>query len=337
MTITDVTPGVAGEFRVVALSALSLREGFNPRTSRDSEKFAQTVRSVRGAGVLQPILVTRNGAPDAYVVVAGEGRYLAAGEVGQVQVPVIVVQVDERTGGLELAMAENLAREDLDLVAQARGFAGLKDAGWSKKGIADYFGVSQRLVTERLQILELPDTLYPQVASGDIPPSAIKPLVALTKIHPGLPGVITARVLAGEPAQPWAEPLTWPQVVEDAIGALTSDYRGQDVELPSDVYDASERYPVGRFSLSEKAEKDLAALVKLTGIEAEEVVVGFGREALEQALALKAVHPTQTGWNHIIVGQDVADQLVGDQIASLLKRARAEQRHRRELDRKSVV
>jgi ParB/RepB/Spo0J family partition protein len=336
--MTDVAtsaPASAGEYRVVSLSALSLRQGFNPRTTRDPERFAQTVRSVRESGVLHPILVTPDSSDDTYVVVAGEGRYLAATEAGLLQVPVIVGEVDERTRGLELAMAENLAREDLDIVAEARGFAGLKQAGWSKKGIAEFFGVSQKRVTERLQILELPDELHPLIASGEIPPSAVRALVTLAKIHRGLPQIVTARV-AGTPAQPWAEPLTWQEVVADPVGALTADYEGEDVCLPDDVYDAGDSYPIPRFTLSEKATKDLQALCKLLGVEPEQITVRFGREAIEQALALNAAHPTQDGWHHIIVGQDVADQLAGDCVAAALKQARADARHSKERARSGM-
>lgn len=324
-----------GEFRVVPLSSLEPREGFNPRTIRDSEKFAQTVRTVRERGVLQPILVTPDGRPDRFYIVAGEGRYLAAGEAGQIEVPVIVCEVDERTHGLELAMIENLAREELDPVAEARGFAGLKAAGWTKKGIAEFFGISQKLVTERLQIDELPEHLYPGIASGEIPLSAVKPLLTLAKIHPELPRTIEARVGA-KPEHSWEEPLGWSEVVEDPIGSLLEGQAGEDLGLPSDVYDASASYPVGRFSLSEKASKDLRGLCALLGVEPEEFTVRFTRESLEQALALKAAYSAKEGWNHLIVGQPVADQLAGDYVAVCLKkqrqvaRAQREERKRRE-------
>jgi ParB family chromosome partitioning protein len=329
MTNATTTPAVPGEFRVVELGKLTIRDGFNPRTGRDPDRFAQTVASVRQTGVLQPILVTPNGDEDRFCVVAGEGRYRAAVEAGLAEVPVIVCAVDERTGGLELAIAENLVREDLDPVAQARGFHGLREAGWSKKGIAEFFDVSQKLVTERLQILELPEQLHPHIATGQIPTSAIKPLVALAKLHPGLPAVVTARVGAA-PSRPWAEPLDWPQVIEDPIAALISDFEGDELGLPADVYDAGESYPVERFTLSEKATKDLRALCKLLHLEPEQFGVRFGREAVEQALALKAAHATKNGWHHVIVGQDVADQLAGDYVAACLKQQRANARRQRE-------
>jgi ParB/RepB/Spo0J family partition protein len=326
MTTTNGN-GTVGELRRVALSRIHVQPDFNPRTTRDPKKFAQLVASVREEGVLQPLLVADDG-DGGFRLIAGEGRYLAAGEAGVVEVPVLVRDVDERTGGLELALAENLSREDLDPVQEAHAFARLKQAGYTKKGIAERLGVSQKLVGDRLAILDIPAELHPQIADRSIPPSAIKPLVALGKIHPGLPSVVVARVAAA-PAHQWNEPLTWAQVVEDPIAALVADYEGDDVGLPSDVFDAGESYPIGRFSLSEKATKDLRALCKLLGIEPEQFVVRFGREAIEHATALNAAHASRQGWHHIIVGQDVGDELAAQYIAACLKSQRATARRER--------
>lgn len=333
MTDTTNHNGTAngpGELRRVALSRLSVQPGFNPRTSREAKRFAQLVASVRAEGVLQPLLVTPDGDGE-YRVVAGEGRYLAAGEAGVVEVPVLVRDVDERTGGLEYALAENLSREDLNPVQEARAFARLKDAGYTKKGVAERLGVSQRLVGDRLAILELPEELHEAIADGSIPPSAIKPLAALARIHPGLPAVVAARV-AAPPTHEWDPPLTWAQVVQDPIAAVVADYEGDDVGLPRDVFDAGEGYPIARFSLSEKASKDLRALCKLIGVEPERFVICFGREAVEQAVALKAAHASGQGWHHIIVGQDVGNELAAQYIAACLKTQRAVARREREQD-----
>lgn len=233
---------------------------FNPRTSRDAKRFAQLVCSVCEDGVLQPLLVTPE--PDGeFRVIAGEGRYLAAGEAGVVEVPVLVRDVDERTAGLELALAENLpggprSRPGGPRLPPAQG------GGYTKKGIADRLGVSQKLVGDRLAILDIPAELHPGIADGSIAPSAIKALVGLGRIHPGLPGVVAARV-AAPPARQWDERLSWAQVVEDPIAALVADYEGDDVGLPADVFDAGESYPIGRFSLSGTATRDLGALGKL--------------------------------------------------------------------------
>lgn len=136
--------------------------------------------------------------------------------------------------------------------------------------------------------------------------------------------------MAAPPARQWAEPLTWTEVVEDPIAAVIADFEGDDVGLPADVFDAGESYPIGRFSLTEKAEKDLRALSKLLGVESEQFAVRFGCEAVEQAVALKAAHASGQGWDHIIVGQDVGDELAAQYIAACLKTQRSMARRERE-------
>ncbi len=225
-----------GEVRVVALSRITPGGDFNPRQGRDPERFAQLVASVRADGVLQPLLVAPDRDGDGLRLIAGEGRWLAAGEAGQTEVPVHVVEVDERTGGLELAMAENLAREDLDPVQEAHGYERLRAAGLTKKGIAERLGVAQKRVTERLELLKLPAGLHPRIASGQIPPAAVKPLVALERIHPGLSVCAVARIDAPA-AHAWQEPLTWTELVSDPVAVLLTAVEDEATQLPDGVFD----------------------------------------------------------------------------------------------------
>ncbi len=319
---------MSGQCRTVALSRIDVQDGFNPRTTRDPKRFEQLVASIRQDGVLQPVLVCADGA-DRFRLIAGEGRYLAAAEAGCNEIPVIVRETDERTGGLELAMVENLAREDLDPVQEAHGYQRLRETGLTKKGIAERLGIAQKRVTERLTILELSEQLHPAIADGTIPPGAIKALLVLVRIHPGLPVVVAGRVGA-QPANQWDQPLTWSEVAEDPLGALVADYEDEPLDLPADVYDAGRDYPVARFTLSEKAHSQLVALCKLIGCEPDQFAVRFGREAVEQALALGAAAATSNGWHHLIVGQQVADQIAGDYIADCLRSQRATARRERE-------
>lgn len=312
-----------GEVRMVALSRIHPGEQFNPRGKRDPERFAQLVASVTADGILQPLLVTPDGDEgDGLRLIAGEGRWLAAEEAGQTEVPVYVVEVDARTGGLELAMAENLARQDLDPVQEAHGYDRLRAVGLTKKGIAERLGIAQRRVTDRLEILKLPEGLRPRIASGQIPPAAIKPLVGLERIHAGLAACAVARVDAPA-AHPWEQPLSWADLVSDPVGVLLSgsDTDG-DAALPDGVYDVSEPAPVTRFTLSDTAHAELQELCELIGGSPEEFQVRLGREALERAAALKAAHPAKSGWAHLLVGQDIADELAADYIHACVENQR---------------
>jgi len=98
-------------------------------------------------------------------------------------------------------------------------------------------------------------------------------------------------------------------------------------ELPSDVYECGGQYPLERFTLTNKAEKDLGKLGKL-GYEVSSV--RFAQQEHEQAHALGALHGS------LIVGQEVADQLACDRVARALKDARAEQRRQRDWQRRRV-
>jgi hypothetical protein len=193
--------------------------------------------------------------------------------------------------------------------------------------------VSQKRVTERLQILELPAELHPKVASGEIPPGAIKALAGLAKIHPGLPQVAAARVGA-PPLNDWDVPFTWSELASDPIAVVVGQHEQQSEDLPADVYEAGLSYPLARFSLSEKAQQDAGKLGKLLDIEPDRLTVRFDSEEIEQAEVLKAAHRSTEGYSVLILGQDVADQLASDYVARRLKAERAEQRRRREWERK---
>jgi len=171
-------------------------------------------------------------------------------------------------------------------------------------------------------LLKLPTELHPRIASGQIPPAAIKPLVALQRIHAGLAECAVARIDA-PPAQSWEEPLTWTDLVSDPIGVLVANVEGPGTELPDGVYDFADAIPLQRFALTDAAREQLDELSAARDQPVDEFVMRFGREALERASALKATHPTKTGWAHILVGQDIADELACDHIAACLANWRA--------------
>jgi ParB family chromosome partitioning protein len=184
----------SGAVQMVALDLIDVADGFNPRSRRERGEFARLVASVRRYGVLQPVLLAP--ADEGRVrLVAGEGRYLAAVEGELEEIPALVRETDPETDGVELALIENLTREDLNAVDEARGYQDLLYRGLSIKGIAELLPkVPQRRISERLQILRLPEELHTKIADGRIPPRAVKALGRLAKIHPGLPAVAVGKV-----------------------------------------------------------------------------------------------------------------------------------------------
>ena len=328
---TDAVAPTAGEQRTIALAHIRTDSAFNPRTSSERTRLAHLEESIRRHGVLQPVLVTRDG-NERYRVIAGHRRIAAATAAGLSEIPAIVRPVADDTRGLDLALVENIARQDLNPVEEAIAFQRLVDAGLTRKGVAQAVGVSQKRVTERLALLDLPDALHPQIADGTIPPGAVRALVTLAKIHRDLPAVAVARVLAG-PAHDWDEPLTWTQVVEDPILAVCSDYEGDEAALPPDIYEPGNTYPVDRFTLDDTTTHELAELCELIGCEPDRFTVRLGHEAVEAAEQRGALHRAADGgpWSALISGQDVADRLADDYIGSCLtvqrdNKRRADQR-----------
>jgi ParB/RepB/Spo0J family partition protein len=310
------------EQRTQALAEIQVEEGFNPRDRLQRKQLDELAKSIAMHGLLQPIVVAENG--DRYRLIAGERRYRAAELAGLKQVPVVVRQPDEGSSGLELAIVENVAREQLDPREEAKAYQRLMDEhGLTRKGVAERVGVAQRRVTDRLQILELPDELQPKLAAGEIPPAAVKPLVRLAKLHPQLAAVAVAEVEREVYPDGWEEPVTWRDLAADPIAVVAAPAAG---ELPSDVFQSWGHYPVERFSLTDRAREDLEKLAKL-GHQISQLQ--FGRQEQQQAEALGALHGS------LIVGQDVADQLACDRIARALKDARAQQRQQRDWERRA--
>lgn len=138
--------------RVVFLPARAIRPNpAQPRKVFQEEALEELAESIRQHGILQPLTVRRVGA--SYELIAGERRLRAAGMAGLTEIPCIVMTMDDRESGLA-AMVENLQRQDLDFVEEARGISFLMEK-WSlsQEQIARIMGKSQSAVANKLRIL----------------------------------------------------------------------------------------------------------------------------------------------------------------------------------------
>ena len=137
-----------------------------PRRTVDDSALDGLVESIRAAGLVQPIVVRDTG--DGFEIVAGERRWRAARQVGLATIPAIVRQADEREA-LILALAENVAREDLNAVELARAYAVLSDElDLSQTEIARRIGRSRPAIANTLRLLELPDEVLSLIAAGEL-------------------------------------------------------------------------------------------------------------------------------------------------------------------------
>ena len=126
-----------------------------PRKNFDEEKLSELAENIAQVGVLQPIIVRPAKAEGRYTIVAGERRWRAARIAGLTEVPVIVREIDDALAA-QLALIENLQREDLDPVEEARAFKRLKSAfSMTQEEIAKAIGRSRSAVANSLRLLEL--------------------------------------------------------------------------------------------------------------------------------------------------------------------------------------
>jgi hypothetical protein len=262
-----------------------------------------------------------------YVLIAGERRYRAAVKACVMELPAIIRPAggddkDEHSDFLVEALLENDLRRDLDPLARARGYQRLVDTGLTVKGVAERLQTTQARVREHLRILKLPAELQSKVGSGEIPIRAVKPLGQLAGVHPGLAAAAAEQVLNPDDAY---EPYTWPDVERAPLEVALAGG-----ELPDGVYRPHTPYPISVFALDDRATKDLTAIEGMLGRPIEHVQ--FDGNDVARARALGAAHGEN--WHAIIVGDDVASQLVTDYLArsvkELRKRAREMRKHERD-------
>jgi ParB family chromosome partitioning protein len=140
----------------------------NPRENFDSHGLKELADSILAHGVLQPILVRKDGA--GYRLVVGERRWRAAKMAGLTLIPATVRPDVSDVQALQLAMVENLEREDLNPIEEAEGYRALSEIGsMSQRDIASAVKRSQASVCKMLQLLELPESVREMIRSGNLP------------------------------------------------------------------------------------------------------------------------------------------------------------------------
>lgn len=139
---------------------------FQPRQTFDEGRIADLAASIAQKGLLQPLIVTPRGDGE-YELVSGERRWRAAQRVGLPKVPVIVREdVDDREL-LEIALIENLQREDLDPIEEATGFRQLiEDFELTQAELGTHVGKSRPAIANTMRLLELPDHVQTMVKEG---------------------------------------------------------------------------------------------------------------------------------------------------------------------------
>ncbi len=156
----------AGELRELPVELIKPNPG-QPRTNFDPEALAALAASIETSGIVQPLLVRP--LPDgSYELVAGERRWRAAQQAGLEKVPAVVREQAEAER-LQAALIENMVREDLNPVEEARACSALvDDLGLTKEDLARRVGRSRPSVSNLIRLLELPDEALGLLESGDL-------------------------------------------------------------------------------------------------------------------------------------------------------------------------
>lgn len=149
-----------------------------PRKEFDPAALAELADSIAAVGVIQPLIV-RPIVGGGYQIVAGERRWRAAQSAGLTEVPVIIRELSDKEVD-EIALIENLQREDLNPVEEAEGYRHLmSEYGMTQEQVAGRVGKSRPSVANAVRLLELPDSVLGMLTAGDLTVGHVRPLLGL--------------------------------------------------------------------------------------------------------------------------------------------------------------
>ncbi|WP_415320836.1 ParB/RepB/Spo0J family partition protein [Candidatus Pelagibacter sp. Uisw_092] len=153
---------------------------FQPRKIFDEDSLQDLTNSINQRGIIQPIIVRKSSnASSKYEIIAGERRWLAAQKAGLHEVPVVITDVDDLKS-LEFAIIENVQRNDLNAIEEARGYQRLiKEFSYDQEKVAQFIGKSRSHIANFLRLLSLPDTVLNLIETKKLTPGHAKILVGL--------------------------------------------------------------------------------------------------------------------------------------------------------------
>ncbi|MBR5140417.1 MAG: ParB/RepB/Spo0J family partition protein, partial [Clostridia bacterium] len=150
-----------------------------PRKHFDKEALEELANSIAENGLLQPIIV-REYLGGRYQIIAGERRFRASKIAGLSEIPVIIMDKDDRKAA-EIALIENIQREDLNPVEEAMAFASLmKEYGLTQEELSERVGKSRSAIANTVRLLDLPEEVLNMVAAGEISAGHGRTLLGVT-------------------------------------------------------------------------------------------------------------------------------------------------------------
>ena len=157
-----------------------IRNKFQPRKNFNKESLDELTNSIKEQGVIQPIVVRPSKSSEGkYEIIAGERRWLASQNAGLHDVPVVVLDVDD-VKSLEFAIVENVQRQDLNPIEEARGYQSLIDEfNYNQDKLSKFIGKSRSYIANSLRLLSLPNEILLMVEEGKLSAGHARSLIGL--------------------------------------------------------------------------------------------------------------------------------------------------------------
>ena len=175
--LLSATPGEEDSLVEVAIDQIEPNPN-QPRKSFESSSLDDLAASIRNSGVIQPVVVRRLGS--GYQLIAGERRWRAARQAGLERIPAIVREATDAES-LELALIENLLREDLNPMEEAEAYRNLlAQFSWTQEQLAQRIGRDRTSIANALRLLRLPDEIQADLRGGRLTMGHARALLALT-------------------------------------------------------------------------------------------------------------------------------------------------------------
>ena len=152
---------------------------YQPRKEFDREKLHELSQSIKENGIIQPIIV-RQSPVIGYEILAGERRYRASLLAGLRSIPAVVKQLSDQEMMVQ-SIIENLQRENLNPIEEARAYESLVEKGFTHAEIADKMGKSRPYISNSIRLLSLPEPILSEVESGKLSQAHARSLVGLNK------------------------------------------------------------------------------------------------------------------------------------------------------------
>ncbi len=153
---------------------------YQPRVNFNEEKLVELANSIKKNGIIQPIAVREDKVdPGRYEIVAGERRWIAAQKAGLHEVPIVILDLDDNET-LEVAIVENIQRDDLNVIEEAKGYKRLSEEfGYDHEKIAKFMSKSRSHISNTLRLLTLPKDVIALIEEGNLTAGQARPLIGL--------------------------------------------------------------------------------------------------------------------------------------------------------------